>query len=271
MPVNAIRRKEVFEMIPEGGVATRKWLMKKGLSRHALDNLIKSEQLKSVVNGVYTRAGSKLTWQGIVFSLQSILHLPFVVGGLTALEMQGLAHYLSMSDKKTIHLYGSEKLPQWVNAMLPDVTFVRHSEDELLGINKSKDKRSNTSIKDVNSLKEFTVLQTWKEGLEALVVSSQERSYLELLMEVPQKISFEHADQLMQGLTSLSPRSLQKLLEQCRNIKVRRLFFWFAERHNYTWLQKLEPKKIDMGTGNRMLFKGGILNKKYKITVPEYL
>jgi len=38
MPVNAIRRKKVMEMIPEGVVATRAWLMKQEISRHALDN-----------------------------------------------------------------------------------------------------------------------------------------------------------------------------------------------------------------------------------------
>ena len=73
----------------------------------------------------------------------------------------------------------------------------------------------------------------------------------------------------MQGLTSLSQRALQQLLELCHNFKVRRLFFWFAERLNYTWLSRIDRSKIELGSGNRVIAKGGKLNKKYLITVPE--
>ena len=100
-----------------------------------------------------------------------------------------------------------------------------------------------------------------------------ERAYLEILKDVPDTVSFEHADQLMQGLTTLSPRRLEKLLKKTQNVKVRRLFYWFAERHQYAWLKKLpDPYVLDdlgMGAGNRVLVKGGKLDTKYKITVPE--
>jgi hypothetical protein len=107
--------------------------------------------------------------------------------------------------------------------------------------------------------------------LKSLILSSPERAFLEMLTDVPKKISFEHADQLMQGLTALSPRILQELLELCTNVKVKRLFFWFAERHNHIWLRKLNLSRIDLGVGNRVLVKWGKLDKKLKITVPESL
>jgi hypothetical protein len=69
----------------------------------------------------------------------------------------------------------------------------------------------------------------------------------------------------------LSPRNLQKLLEECKNVKVKRLFLWFADRHKYIWLSKLEIERINLGSGNRMIAKGGKLDNKYKITVPEWL
>lgn len=90
-----------------------------------------------------------------------------------------------------------------------------------------------------------------------------------MLNEVPDKISFEHADQLIQGMTTLSPRTLQKLLEQCTNVKVKRLFLWFGSQHNYAWYSKLKRENINLGSGNRMIVKGGELNKTYKITVPK--
>ena len=246
----------MFEMMPEGVIVTRAWLMDKGLSRHAIDNLVKSSQLESLGKGVYVRGTFKIIWESVVYTLQSILKTDLVLGGLTALEMQGLSHYLPLSGKNLIHLYGKDELPSWVNKILSDVMFIRHSEQNL----NSRD-----------SLRSFTVARNWKEGVGDLILSSPERAFLEVLLDVPKKISFEHADQLMQGLTTLSPRSLQRLLELCKNVKVRRLFLWFAERQDYAWLNKLNPASIDLGSGNRMLIRDGRLDKKYKITVPVSL
>ena len=76
---------------------------------------------------------------------------------------------------------------------------------------------------------------------------------------------------LMQSLSNLSPRRLQKLLADCRSVKVNRLFFFFADRHQHAWLERLDKDAIDFGVGKRMLVKGGKLNKPYQITVPENL
>ena len=52
-------------------------------------------------------------------------------------------------------------------------------------------------------------------------------------------------------------------------MKVKRLFLFFADRHRHAWLKRLEKDTISLGTGKRMLVKGGKLNKAYQITVPE--
>jgi hypothetical protein len=104
-------------------------------------------------------------------------------------------------------------------------------------------------------------------------LSSPEQAYLEVLLDVPETISFEHADQLLQGMTTLSPRVMEKLLRKCTHVKVRRLFYWMAERHSYAWLKKLPPPEtldeLGLGSGNRTLVKGGRLDTKYMITVPQ--
>ena len=254
--------------MPEGAIVTRVWLMKNGFSRHAIDNLVKSRQLVSAASGVYTLWGGKPTWQGIIYFLQKSMHLNLTIGGLSALDILGFSHYLSMSSKKKIHLYGTAKLPPWVNELNNDVSFEWHSEWELLGAGK-KATSSNALLGD--PLQKFTRLEPWKDGKEDLLISSPERALMEILMDVPKELSFEHADQLMQGMTNLSPRSLQALLEMCKNIKVRRLFFWLADRHKHIWLEKLQPEQIDLGSGKRMLVRGGKLDKKYNITIPEFL
>lgn len=256
------RRLLLQNIMTEGTVIYRAKLLANGLDRHAVDNLVKSKQLDRLANGIYSKPGSKLNWQGVIYSLQSMYN-DFTVGGLTAMELQGLAHYLPLSNKKTVHLFSRVPLPKWAATVLPDVTFVRHNERVLTG------KKDGNSKQDI--LSPFVEQYTWKENSAPISLSIPERAYLEILLDVPEYTSFEHADQLMQGMTSLSPYKAQQLLERCNNVKVRRLFFWFAERHNYAWLKKINREKIKLGSGKRSLVKGGRLDSKYQITVPENL
>ena len=75
----------------------------------------------------------------------------------------------------------------------------------------------------------------------------------------------------MQGLTTLSPRRLEKLLRDCKSVKVKRLFFFFADRHKHRWLARIDRTGIDLGSGKRMLVRDGRLDPTYQITVPEDL
>lgn len=265
VPTNTSRGKKMTTLLPEGGIATRTWLMNNGLERHAIDNLIKSDQLGILVPGVYSRPDGSPTWQGVMYFFQKAMGLNLTIGGLTALDLLGLSHYLPLGVQKKIHVYGTDKLPSWTNRVDTGADFQWHSEWDLLG------KRRPASNIDKDPLEPFTHSYSWKEGQSELIISSPERALLEILAGVPNETSVEHADQLIQGMTSLSPRALQALPQQCENIKVRRLFFWLADRYRHPWLEKLNPEKIDLGSGKRMLVKGGRLDKKYNITVPKFL
>jgi hypothetical protein len=50
---------------------------------------------------------------------------------------------------------------------------------------------------------------------------------------------------LVANLPNLSPRRLEKLLHDCRNVKVKRLFFYFADRHKHAWLKHLDKESVD--------------------------
>ena len=271
MPTNANRRELLQTLVPEGLPVTKHWLTRQSseFDRHALDNLLKSRQLKALAPGVYMRAGTHLTWQGVVASLQTIFGTDLGVGGLTALELQGFAHYLPLSRQRTVHLYGKDVLPSWLNHALPAVQFVRHNRLPSLGgtglVHREYDTLERTLL-DVT-------VPGQRQGSWPFTLSSPERAYLEVLMDVPARISFEHANQLLQGMTTLSPRRMEQLLRKCTNVKVRRLFYWMAERNAYAWFNKLPaPEALDalgVGHGNRVLAKGGRLDSKYRITVPE--
>jgi len=64
-----------------------------------LAQYIDSGWLEPVVRGLYRRPyadSSKADWQLVVRSLQRVMEYSSVVGGRTALELYGLAHYLPM-------------------------------------------------------------------------------------------------------------------------------------------------------------------------------
>ena len=261
MPIDSQRRKEVSRLVPEGSLVTRTWLQSHELTNHAIDNMLKSQQLETVKNGVYKREGSIVEWGDVVYFLQRRCAADLTIGGISALELQKLSQYLSIANRRVLNLYGTDNLPAWVNTINDNARFQKHSLGDLLG---------HTATKDLTGLfNQYTKILDWKDTKEGLRISIPERAILEVLNDVPGKISFEHADELMQGLNTLSPRSLQKLLEICDNVKVRRLFFWYAERQNHPWLAKINKDNIAMGSGNRVIVKGGKLDKKYKITVPE--
>jgi hypothetical protein len=101
--------------------------------------------------------------------------------------------------------------------------------------------------------------------------SSKERALLELLDELPHRESFHQVDMLMEGMADLSPRRLQTVLEACASVKVKRLFFFFADQHRHAWRSRLDMERVDLGASKRVLVEGGKLDPTYKITVPSQL
>ncbi|QQR89806.1 MAG: type IV toxin-antitoxin system AbiEi family antitoxin [Myxococcales bacterium] len=257
MFVNADIRAELAKLLPYGLLAARSWLMDKGLSRHGLDNLLKSGQLVSLAPGVYKRPETTLKWQGLVSSLQRMGN-DLLVGGISALELQGHSHYLSLSSLRTVHLYGYDPLPSWANKVDLAETFKWHGNARLW-----------TAVNNKELKPDFSIDLSWGDQSAPLKASSSERAICELLVDVPEKVSFEHAEQLMQGLVSLSPRRLDAILHQLKHVKAKRLFFWLAQRQGHAWFKKLDPASFDLGHGKRVVAKGGKLDRKYLITVPE--
>jgi len=206
----------------------------------------------------------------VVISLQTLLGCPFTVGGRTALELQGFAHYLSSGRRREVDLYGTGKPPGWVFKLKLENRFVFHNAEKLFKNEASRPNRKKAeSDAGIDPLRGSYIRQPWGQWEWPLTLSSPERAILELMDEVPQRETFHQADVLMEGLSNLSPRRLHTLLVACRNVKVKRLFLWFAERHQHAWLKKLDRKDIDLGHGKRMLVRGGKLDPTFNITVPE--
>jgi len=264
------------EKLPEGLLVDAEWLTKHAFSTALRSKYVKAGWLAQPTRGVYRKPRGKLTWQQAIISLQTIiLDDPIIVGGRTALELQGYAHYLQQNTK-TVHLYSKEPLPAWLEKLELEVRFVRHNSLKLFrnepitfGLDSLQFDIEKNSGSSNDPLQRGLTYQPWGTWDWPLTLSTPERAILEMLDELPDHESFHQVDKLMEGLTNLSPRRLQKLLTDCRNVKVKRLFFFFADRHTHAWRRHLEKEEFDLGSGKRMLVKGGKLDPTYLITVPE--
>jgi len=251
-------------LLPYGMLATKKWLAAQGLSAHALDNAVKTETLLLLAAGVYSQYSRSISWEGVVASMQYMavedkeVLPPVLVGGLSALALSGLSQYLSLGNTQHIQLYAQDKLPPWLARLSLASNFEGHSTKLLWPEALLQDKH-------------FVKQHDWEQELPPVYFSCPEKAIFEVLLNVPDSVSFEHADELMQGLVNLSPRKLDALLKVCKNVKVKRLFFWLAKRQNYPWFKKLDGEKYNLGSGKRVVAKSGKLDKDYLITVPSHM
>ena len=245
--------------LPEGLIADAAWMEAHGYSTSLRTQYVTAGWLQQPVRGTFKRPLGRLTWQSAVVSLQTLLERDVVVGGATALDLQGLTHYVSPAGPAVIHLYGTKPPPGWLAKLPLPETFRFHRAQSLFKtIYTDRDAQAGT-------------VRALGEGEHALTASTPERAFLELLDELPDHESFHHADMIAEGLRTLSPRRLNLLLQDCRSVKVKRLFFWFADRHAPPWLSQLDKTAVNLGSGKRMLVKGGRLDPTYLITVPEDL
>ncbi|MFT3991841.1 MAG: type IV toxin-antitoxin system AbiEi family antitoxin domain-containing protein [Luteolibacter sp.] len=276
---NPHKLKQLERDLPEGLIVDAGWLERRGYASNLRSYYVKHQWLEQPARGAYRRTRGKPGWQQVAISLQTLLdYPPLIVGGGTALTLHGFSHYLSQ-DLKEIHLYGEKAPPSWVDNLKLEQRFIFHNQSRLFE-NETVDMEQGNLPQNVqeNQGRDLTKSHggsvtsiEWGQWNWHLALSTPERAILELLDELPDRTSFHHVDKIMEGLAGLRPRKMQKLLLDCRSIKVKRLFFFFADRHQHAWLKHLDKKSIPLGTGKRLLAKGGKLDPVYHITVPNNL
>jgi hypothetical protein len=250
--------KRVLKAVPAGFVVDSRWLETQGISRFLTRKYIESSWLERVERGVFRRPTPQptpLDWHTCLLSLQHIMANNAHVGGVTALELQGYSHYLRLGGRETIWLYGDD-IPSWLARLKLNASVVTR------GLSLFRETDIGLADRKSDDLGE-RLPWDW-----ALRMSTSERAILEALDELPDNESFHNLDMVFQGLATLSPRRLTALLHSCRKIKVIRLFFVYAERHNHAWWKHLNPDEFQLGTGDRALVRGGKIHPRFRIMVP---
>lgn len=242
---------QLLQTLPKGVVVLASWLTKQGYSHTLQQQYIQSGWLESIGQGAFKRSGDKVSISGALYALQCQANKDIHIGGLSALAMQGYAHYVEMEQRELI-LISSQgyKLPAW---------FTRYHWGQ-------EYKHRQTNLLPAN-----IAISTDNSATFEVRISSPARAMLECLDMVPTQFDINEAWIIMEGLGSLQPRQVQTLLEQCKSVKAKRLFLHFAEKANHSWFRHLKTENISLGKGKRSIIKGGVLIPKYQIIIPETL
>lgn len=259
------RLKPLLNKVPPGLLVDTPWLKGQGIDAKSIHNYVARGWLERVMRGVYRRplpegvqAKSAVPWDSALLSLQWIMKYDVHLGGVSALDLAGHAHYLHLGGTPRVHLYGD--VPSWLKRLPSDAQMVVHRRT-LFG-----DDKSGIIDTDRDTRESSQAVNVWRWSLRA---SSPERATLEALDELTDEASFEALDKIFESLTTLRPKQLMALLTACQSVKVRRLFFVFADRHQHAWRKHLSTDKVDFGSGPRALVEGGKLHPTYRIYVPK--
>jgi hypothetical protein len=242
---------QLLQKVPTGGLFLASWMYANGISRELQRHYKNSQWLTSIGTGVMVRTGEMPTIYGAISSINEQDNKHFAIGAMSALEIAGYAHFLPMGKQTTV-LFSSkgERLPLWFTKLDWDV-YVRHHTTECFNPNLGID----------------TVLQ---KGFN-LLVSSPERAFMECLYLSPKYYNPTDLYYVMEMLSLLRPNKVQELLEDCKSIKVKRLFLYMAKKAGHDWFKMLDCSKISLGSGKRAITKNGVYNSEYQITIPKEL
>lgn len=240
----------VRQQIPSTGIMLTSWLESHGLSRTEISASVESAWLERISTGVYKFVGDSPTIYGILSSYGKQCEMKYHIGAASALELKGFSHYVSMGKPKAVVFAPVRpSLPKWIENANLDMQLVSVST-KIFG--------------------EYGIEQMDYQGLP-IMVSSPERAIMECLLLAPVHYNLMDVYYLFEMLTSLRASMVQRLLESCSSVKVKRLFLYMAEKSRHRWFEKLDISRINLGSGTRSFEKGGVKNAKYDIVIPKEL
>jgi hypothetical protein len=248
---NEAKLKSLLTAHLPGTISVASWLEQRGISHDLQKYYRRSGWLETAGTGAFKRPGEHVTWQGGLYAIQAQSRLPIHAGALTALALQGHSHYVRLGAE-TVFLFSQPRvsLPAW---------FRNHDWQQPV-------QHCKTSI-----LPENLALTDFQAPTFSIRISSPERAILECLHLSPDTIDLMECYQVMGGMTTLRPKLIQPLLEQCRSIKVKRLFLYMAGKADHDWQKRLDLSVLNLGKGDRSITKGGAYIAKFGITIPEEL
>lgn len=222
------------------------WFEQHGISAKNVFDHKKYGWIESIGRGAYVRQGVKPDILAAVSAVQTQTTYSMHLGGLYSLDQfHDIRQYIRNDLSPQIFTTETSSLPSWFKTTFEDSYKVKVASflPEELGIEE----------RDYNGLR--------------IRVSCLERSLLEMLYN--NEVSTNEAFQILELVPVLKPALMNNLLQNCKSIKVKRLFLYIASKTGYAWYNKLEIDKLDLGSGVREIDKDGSFNKDFNIIVAQ--
>ena len=161
-------------------------------------------------------------------SVLETLHPGLHVGGKTALEWQGVRHYVTQQPVLQLSGPHTSRLPEWFTSRFPAEYHRKRLFDE------AEDAMFHVSRLDHDATKPH--------------VSEPERAWLELLSEVGVRQPMSEARELAEGTHTMRFRVMRTLLTHCTSVKTVRLCLQLGREVRALWVAKLDPSELPTGS-----------------------
>lgn len=227
--------KVLLSSLPRGEPLSTAALQARGLSAFRASALARSGWLVHLARGVYMLPGDTLTRDGSLAFLSEQtpgLH----VGGKTALAWRGVRQNIAFREH--LNLWGDtpRRLPEWFTERFP----ASYQATQLFD----------------DALPQALGLQPLPTGDPRVLVSVPERAMLELLSDVGKAQSLAEARELVESLSGLREKVLNRLLRHTTRIKVVRMAANFATDMKLPWAALATRHSERIGGGARWVAVG---------------
>ncbi len=220
----------------QSGLLFSKWLTENGYSAQLQKTYRDSGWLSPLSQGVMYRTGSKLSAESALASCNLQTGTQYRIAAHSALEYAGFNHYVPMGVPTLLVCVNPiRKRPLWM-------------KDEMFGVS------FRTFYTEVFSKPEV-ITRLFPHG--RLYISSPEQAFLECLLLAPKYYDYMDLYYIMEQLATLRIDVVQRLLETTRNISIKRMFLYMAEKAGYYWMEELDLTKINLGTSKIQLVPDG--------------
>lgn len=225
----------LYSWLPAGPPVSSEDLAALGISADLAVHYVRAGWLKRLARGVYRRPNDAVALKpSLIFLQRSLAGLH--VGGKSALDWQGIRHYVSQHP--ALHLYGWQagRLPGWFTERFPAEFHRKRLFDE-----------------DPDALLH---VRPFQNRADAPLVSAPERALLEVLSEVGIRQPLQEARDLVESAYSLRAHVMRDLLKHCSSVKTVRLCLQLGRELSQPWAASstgpnCPPAAINVGYRDR--------------------
>jgi hypothetical protein len=243
---------KTLDKIPHNTAILSSYLNSQGIPYDIQYNYKNKKWIQSIGQGAFIKFGNEqISFTGAVYTLQSQTNLKLHIGGLSALILNGQAHYIRVTNLWQLFGVYATKLPKWFK----NYNFGEKEQWSFYTTSFLPDNADDFIEYDCKTYK--------------IKISNSERAIFEALYLAPDIVGLDELSEIFDLLYFIRPTHIQRLLETCKSAKVKRLFLYLAQKANIRCFKYLNLTKVDLGRGILSINKSGNYNKKYNIVIKE--